>query len=238
MGVGIGALVAVQFVPGVNVAVDAILGIVGAVAYGMQIDKTIHDVSAGLAGFKVFLEKGFSARTGQDLNAARDGFKTFVKHMGVEAFKLLALIGDVLAVGKSALGLASLVTKVRSVFKGARIADFGAATMEKMRQASVAVRNTLAAAAKGARETVAHAWKAVKNWSSRVTDWAHHLFVGERHVTSTGASLGKTRLVFDLGTRVAVAMRHAGIPLATQRAAAHAVKMAARDIAMVKLKLP
>lgn len=179
MGVGIGALVAIQFVPGVNVVVDAILGVVGAGLYAAQSRTvTAPNIKAALAGFRDFLKFGISGKTGLALNKAKNGFKVFLQKAGVEGIKLLGVLTDVLAVGRGAMSLVNLAQKAKAFFSGLRASEIVAFTGTK---AVNAFRNFGKWFNSTLRES--RTWSAKHLWSwhpvKTATNWLQNLWKHE-----------------------------------------------------------
>jgi hypothetical protein len=103
---GAGAVVAAQFVPGLDVAVDATLGTVGVATYAAAAPEHRDNITHAFDKLKDYASEVGSAKTQADLDKASKDFADFIKLGGSEAIDAAGtLAGGVAGAGKVVDGL-------------------------------------------------------------------------------------------------------------------------------------
>jgi len=101
-----------QFIPGVDVGVDAGLGVVGAAMYASAAPEHRANITAALGHLKSYAGEVGQAKTQADLDRASNDFAQFLKLGGSEAAEALGAVGGAAAGGTKLAGLAQKVKDV------------------------------------------------------------------------------------------------------------------------------
>ncbi len=109
---GTAAVAGAQLIPGVDVAVDVGLGVVGAAMYASAAPEHRANITAALGHLKSYAGEVGQAKTQADLDRASNDFAQFLKLGGTEAAEALGALAGAAAGGSKLAGLAQKVKDV------------------------------------------------------------------------------------------------------------------------------